>query len=593
MKNLNNTTILFLAIVILLPLGCNKTEDPAIKKVADPVTDVEGNIYETIRVGNQQWMAENLNVRHFRNGDPIPEALTKEEWELAGMEGRPAWCYYNNEASAATSNGKLYNWYAVNDPRRLCPEGWCVANTNAWADLIDYMGGYDIAGIKLKSDTGWDLSGNGDNSSGFNGLPGGGRLPGGAFVDGGQSGIWWTGSEQSANSSYGYNLINANNGIFRGIYDKASGLSVRAIYCPDSSDDSTAALTFYEKLQNVLDNSLENVNGKGVSAAVILPDGEMWLGVSGISHGTSPISLDMLFGTGSMGKMYTATTILQLTDEGLLNLDDPIQKWIETYPNIDGSITIRQLLNHTSGLPNLSDHPEYLKSMLSEPDRYWAPEEIITEFTSEPLFLKGTDWHYSNINYLLLGLIIEEVTGAGIASEFRNRLFDPLDLDGTYFADEEPIPGIIAHGWSDFVGGIFQDISTIPKTAIYSTGWTAGAQFSTAKDLARWAYALFHDKSVISPISLDQMLAFHSPCTGEESLVAGYGLGVTKFQPAVVNNLRAWGHGGDGFGYLAICMYLPDYGVSIGVMENIEGGRSMPSVISGILEIISNHLTKT
>lgn len=367
-------------------------------------------------------------------------------------------------------------------------------------------------------------------------------------------------------------------------------LTLNFISCSKDSP-SEPQLTFNEKLQEALDNGLESSNGKGISATVITPEGETWIGVSGVSHGTTPITQNMLFGTGSMGKMFTAATILQLADEGLISLEDSLHKWLPVYTNIDSTINIQQLLNHTSGLPNTGEHPDYVTAMLAEPTRFWTPEETVTSFTAEPLFPKGTDWHYSNINYLLLGMIIEEVTGSEIAVEFRNRLFDPMNLNGTYFAVEEAIPGNIAHGWSDFVtGGILEDISSYPITAIYSTGWTAGAQFSIAEDLARWSHVLFYDRSVLSQPILDQMLTFHSPCTGEEDLCAGYGLGVTKFQPALVNDLVAWGHGGDGFGYASICLYLPDYGVSIGIMENIEGTEAMPSVLSSFLSIITSHL---
>ncbi|MCP4414892.1 MAG: beta-lactamase family protein [Gammaproteobacteria bacterium] len=359
----------------------------------------------------------------------------------------------------------------------------------------------------------------------------------------------------------------------------------------DSPSEPKQELTFGEKLQNALDNGLESFNGKGVSAAVIKPDGEIWSGVSGVSHGTMPITPDMLFGTGSMGKMFTAVTILELVEEGLLSLDDSLHEWLPVYPNIDSTINIRQLLNHTSGLPNPGEHPDYVTAMFAEPMRFWTPEETITSFTVEPLFPKGTDWHYSNINYILLGMIIEQVTGSEIATVFRNRLFDPLNLNGTYFAEEEAIVGTMAHAWFDLDGdGNLEDISSFPITAIYSTGWTAGAQFSTAEDLANWSHALFYNRNVLSQPILDQMLTFHSPCTGEEFLAAGYGLGVTKFQPGLFNNLVVWGHGGDGFGYTAFCLYLPNYGVSIGIMDNTDDAEAMPSILSSIMDIITSEL---
>jgi hypothetical protein len=110
----------FFAIALFMQTGCEKTDLPVIIEESDPITDIDGNVYKAAIIGDQHWMVENLNVSHFRNGDPIPEAKTNEEWELAGTEGKPAWCYCNNDPGNASTYGKLYNRYAVNDPRGLC-----------------------------------------------------------------------------------------------------------------------------------------------------------------------------------------------------------------------------------------------------------------------------------------------------------------------------------------------------------------------------------------------------------------------------------------------------------------------------------------
>jgi uncharacterized protein (TIGR02145 family) len=120
-------------------------------------------------------MTENLNVDKFRNGDPIPEAKIDEEWEEADENGEPAWCYYDNDSTNGVKYGKLYNWYAVTDPRGLAPEGWNVPIDEEWTTLIDFLGGEDVAGTKMKSTSGWAESGNGTKESGFSGLPGGNR----------------------------------------------------------------------------------------------------------------------------------------------------------------------------------------------------------------------------------------------------------------------------------------------------------------------------------------------------------------------------------------------------------------------------------
>ena len=107
--------------------------------------------YKSIKIDNQVWMAENLDVGNFRNGDPVPEAKTDEEWVSAGKEGKPAWCYYENKIENGISYGRLYNWYAINDPRGLAPEGWHVPTDEEWRKVTLFLGGEDAAGTKMKS----------------------------------------------------------------------------------------------------------------------------------------------------------------------------------------------------------------------------------------------------------------------------------------------------------------------------------------------------------------------------------------------------------------------------------------------------------
>ncbi|MFC2123494.1 serine hydrolase [Bacteroidota bacterium] len=589
MRTLSHTITCFLAILIMIQTSCTKREDPVIIHETDPVTDIEGNVYKTILIGNQQWMVENLNVSHFRNGDPIPEARTKEEWELAGMEGRPAWCYYNNEASIASKYGKLYNWYAVGDPRGLSPAEWRVATTKAWADLINYLGGDDIAGLNLKSDTGWDSNGNGDNLSGFTGLPGGGRVPGGDFLDMGRAGAWWADSEHSGITSYGYNLNNSTNSIFRGVFDKATGLSVRAVHCLTCTDDTTQALTFSEKLQKALDAAQENGTGKGISAAVILPDGETWIGVSGISHRTTLISPEMLFSIGSVQKMFVGAAILQLEEAGEISLEDSLYKWLPSYDFVDSTITIRQLLNHTSGLYNFVDCKEYWDAVLNDPGRIWSMEETFLAYNRESHFSKGTDWHYSQTGYNMLRMIIRDITGSDISTVNNERFWSLLTLTGSFTSEAGELPEKFAHGWYDLDGnGSYEDFSSFQRTAFVSS--IGGETWSTAEDLAKWVRALLHDKTVVSQASLDKMLTFHSPCTGEEFICAGYGLSVIKFKPELLNGILAIGHGGNAPGYAAGCFYLPDYGVSIGICENTEEGEIIGNATNDLVKVIIPHI---
>lgn len=152
----------------------------------------DGKTYKTTVIGTQTWMAENLNVNKFLNGDAIPEAKTPAEWKKAGSSKQPAWCYYDNDPKNGQKYGKLYNFYAVNDSRGLAPEGWRNSSDEDWLSLGEQLGGDEQAGYHLKSKTGWNDDGNGDNSIGFNSIPGGIRSTDGTFYNVGNKSYYWT-----------------------------------------------------------------------------------------------------------------------------------------------------------------------------------------------------------------------------------------------------------------------------------------------------------------------------------------------------------------------------------------------------------------
>jgi len=184
---------------------------------------------DEIKIGKQIWCVKNLDVANFRNGDPIPESKTKKEWVKAGENGKPAWCYYENKPSNGTKYGKLYNWYAVNDKRGLAPKGFHIPSDAEWTTLTDYLGGKEAAGTKMKSSSGWDENGNGTNSSGFAGFPGGCRDGDGAFSDVGRNGHWWGATESSSSNAWLRYLGYSNGNVGRYYYFKQSAFSVRCL----------------------------------------------------------------------------------------------------------------------------------------------------------------------------------------------------------------------------------------------------------------------------------------------------------------------------------------------------------------------------
>ena len=195
------------------------TKTEPVKKVKEP---------GTLIIGNQIWAEANLNVSTFRNGDTIPEAKTNKEWVAAGESGKPAWCYYNNDPVIGKKYGKLYNWFALNDPRELAPAGWTLSTEADWARLVNYLGGSGTAGSKLKSTTGWNEGNIGTNDTGFSGFPGGYRVENGIFQNIGSIGIWWSTTENNPLSAIDHYLAQSNS-LAKSNSPKQRGESVRCV----------------------------------------------------------------------------------------------------------------------------------------------------------------------------------------------------------------------------------------------------------------------------------------------------------------------------------------------------------------------------
>ena len=190
-----------------------------------PVVDNEGPI-KGVAIGTQVWTTKNLDVATFRNGDPIPEAKTPEQWREAGNYSQPAWCYYNNKTANGTEYGKLYNWHAAVDDRGIAPVGYHIPTDEEWTVLSNFLGGEDMAGKKMKSTSGWKDS-NGTNSSGFSGLPGGYRNYDDDFGSVGDYGSWWSASRNE--DSYIWVRAITGLGLIRYDHHDYMGLSIRCV----------------------------------------------------------------------------------------------------------------------------------------------------------------------------------------------------------------------------------------------------------------------------------------------------------------------------------------------------------------------------
>jgi uncharacterized protein (TIGR02145 family) len=237
----NNTSVLlkglfrnyfFIYIFLVSISSCkkdnNNNSNPA------TVTDIDGNVYNTITIGTQVWMKENLKTTRYRNGDPILTGLSDNEWTTTSS-GHYAIFHYTVIEDTLANNavyGKLYNWFAVSDPRNIAPVGWHVPSKSEWNVLVNYLGGTDVAGDKMKEagQVHWVANTTATNSSGFTGLPGGGRSSyDGTFVLINQTGYWWSSTPDNTFNTWVIDMGASFTNLFIDSGDKHLGASVRCI----------------------------------------------------------------------------------------------------------------------------------------------------------------------------------------------------------------------------------------------------------------------------------------------------------------------------------------------------------------------------
>ena len=337
-----------------------------------------------------------------------------------------------------------------------------------------------------------------------------------------------------------------------------------------------------ENLQRVLDQVRRVSSTVGVSAAVVVRSQLVWTGVSGNSFPGTPITSGMYFDIGSVTKNFVAALVLKLAEEGLLSLEDPISRWLPSYNYVDGRVTTRQLLDHTSGISNYTTNQGFWDAVFRDPTRRWQPEEVLS-YIGPPDFPPGTSWNYSNTNYTLLGMIAQKAAGSSLSTALHRRLIDPLGLTNTFLEAEEPVPGTIAHAWYDRNGdGRYEDISDMDRTSITTAFWGASGLISTAADVARWACALFEGK-VLNADSLSRMLSFRA--ISVHGPVLGYGLGTLR---ALISDREFWGHSGNIIGYTAIMLYAPTERFAVALIVNQDSADN--ALIALLLDEIANAI---
>jgi D-alanyl-D-alanine carboxypeptidase len=343
-------------------------------------------------------------------------------------------------------------------------------------------------------------------------------------------------------------------------------------------------LPYAEELQKALDLALQDGQDGydlGISAAVIVPGYKSWVGVTGNSHSGVPLSSEMLFNVGSVAKIFEAALALKLAEQGLLDLDYPLSTWLPTYPNIDSQITVRQLLNHSSGVFNVFEHPDFpWVDPHVDYDKEWQMEEVIESFVDKPYASPGYAQHYSSTNFLLLTKIIEQITGESVPEQVDRYFLDPLALDHTFISMGvlPPAQFKVAHPWVDInLDGELEDFSGTPQTWIASM--THLVLFATPSDMAKWMHALYYEERVLGDDALQEMLSIPEiklpdPEGGK------YGLGVVDFSEILGANVI--GHGGSSLGYSSAALYLPEQGIALA--WSINTGESPSELANGLME---------
>ena len=332
----------------------------------------------------------------------------------------------------------------------------------------------------------------------------------------------------------------------------------------------------------------------GVPGAVVLVDAPgqcLWetsLGTRDVTTNASP-TLGDHFRVGSVTKTFTGTAVLQLVDEGSIGLDDPVSKYLADVPGGE-AITVRELLQMSSGLYNYSEDPGFNASLDANPARIWSPDELLAiAYAHPPDFPPGAAFHYSNTNSILLGRIVETVTGNALRDELRRRIFEPLHMRDTMLpalADPSiPDPHPRGYMYGTNVGTLAGSCDAEPvgrhDVTDASPSWTgaAGGAISTVRDLATWARALATGR-LLSAATQAERLRFMP--TGPPP-APGYGLHITNFSGII-------GHDGALPGFQTFVGYVPEKDAAVVILTDVYPDLHCGGPADAIARIIAATL---
>ena len=354
-----------------------------------------------------------------------------------------------------------------------------------------------------------------------------------------------------------------------------------------------------QRVQGYLDSLHAGARFPGAQVGVVLPDGQavsVAVGWADSARKERMTTSHRLL-SGSVGKTYASAVALQLIHEGKIGLDEPIAKylgsepWFARLPNAQ-QITVRMLINHTSGLVRYEFKEQFTRDLSANPDRVWKPEDLVSYIldTQAP-FAAGQGWDYSDTNYIVLGMIVEKVSGRTYYDLARERLLQPLRLINTVPSEGRVIEGLSQGyaGANNPFGGTDAMIVDGRFAINPQFEWTGGGMASTAEDLARWGKALYEAKA-FDPAMLPHLLEGVPARLGQNTK---YGLGVIIRETAVGTT-----HGHSGFfpGYQAELMYVPSAKVAIAFQVNSSAqgalGRSATRVALDVAQRVVEEVAR-
>lgn len=335
------------------------------------------------------------------------------------------------------------------------------------------------------------------------------------------------------------------------------------------------------QLQSVLNNHVNLFGNNGVSAHLILPDGETWTGTAGVGKQNIPISNTTLFYGASTTKLNIAILMLLLAEDNLIDLDLPWSNYITLNVDFDALITVRQLLSHTSGIADYLETSSSGADITSDFSQLYSPEYILKNIVSSvPVFPAGTDFQYSNSNYVLASIIVEAVTGNSVQSELRTRIWNPMQMNHTYYGSYEAYTGPTAGVWWNFGDGV-TDYSDMPTKSMLSYVIGAGNIVTCPTDLALLLNGLMNNQ-LLNTESFNEMMTFIPE--SYSSWTSGYGLGIHHLNGQTEDTVI--GHDGY-YMNLTDMFYSTDYGFTLVTMTNTQ--TSWLAIINDMYDRTTNY----